>query len=372
MIAKRVARRSLSSYAKLANYIAGANDPGEKLDDLWIRKCGSEENIQDLDLAILDIEHTQSLNTRSKSDKSYHLVISFRDEKPSAEALRDIEQEFAKALGFADHQRVAATHQNTDNFHMHIAYNKIHPKTLKVLNPGLDFKTLEKTCRSMEKKYGLKIDLGKEDKKGKDLLSPKAKDFEAKTWEQSFEGYVKEQKVALIKVRDQSKTWDDLHRGFADYGLEINKRGNGLIIQERISQRAMKASGLDRSFSKVELEKKFGEFQAVDKTNKITPKNRYQRQPVTKDPKQSIVWDKYLAKQKHKESLTGKMYRNWREFLAAEALSDPLAMAIIVFHKKMIKGVENFLNTPPSVQKHPLRRRKKTQTKSHPPQIPRQ
>src|SRR3546814_6539433 len=44
-------------------------------------------------------------------------MVSFRDERPSPEALRDIEREFAQALGFGDHQRIAGTHINTENFH---------------------------------------------------------------------------------------------------------------------------------------------------------------------------------------------------------------------------------------------------------------
>ena len=45
-----------------------------------------------------------------------------------------------------------------------MAYNKIHPTTLKVHSPYSDFKTLEIECREMEKKYNLKVDLGREDK----------------------------------------------------------------------------------------------------------------------------------------------------------------------------------------------------------------
>ncbi|MEP3246713.1 MAG: TraI/MobA(P) family conjugative relaxase [Sneathiella sp.] len=345
MIAKRVARKSLSSYAKLANYIAAANDPGEKLDALWIRKCGANENIQDLDLAILDIEHVQSLNTRSKADKSYHLIVSFRDEKPSPEALRDIEAELAKALGFEEHQRIIATHQNTDNFHMHIAYNKIHPGNLKIHHPKQDFRKLEKCCRAMEKKYGLKVDLGKEDKVQEQSLSPKARDYEAITWEQSFEGYVKEQKPALMELRKVAKEWQDLHNGFAQFGLEICKRGNGLVIKEKGSDRAMKASALDRSFSKAALEKEFGAYRAPGWIKQLTPKRRYKRQPITKYPKQFVSWHKYLARINHKESLTGKAYRNWREFLAVDSISDPLAMAIIMHHKKMLRSADQLLAT---------------------------
>ncbi len=31
-------------------------------------------------------------------------------------------------MGYADHQRVSAVHYDTDNVHIHIAINKIHPQ----------------------------------------------------------------------------------------------------------------------------------------------------------------------------------------------------------------------------------------------------
>ena len=45
-----------------------------------------------------------------------------------------------------------------------MAYNKIHPATLKAHFPYSDFKTLEIVCREMKKKYKLKVDLGRENK----------------------------------------------------------------------------------------------------------------------------------------------------------------------------------------------------------------
>ncbi|PHR04162.1 MAG: relaxase [Sulfitobacter sp.] len=345
MISKKIERKSKDNYGRLAEYLATAKDPGEKLEKFWMVNCEAGTDLDDLGMAIAEIEATQSQNTRTKSDKTYHMVVSFRDEKPSPEALEEIEREFAKALGFEEHQRIIATHQNTDNFHMHVAYNKIHPDTLKNHNPSLDYRKRDAVCRAMEKKYCLSVDLGKEDK-NQDLDQPstKAKDYEAITWEQSFESYVKEQKIELMDLRAKSKNWQALHTGFAEYGLEIRKRGNGLVIKEIGSKRAVKASSLDRSFSKAELEKSFGEFTAPKISKKITPKKRYQRTPLTKHPKQSQHWKKYLGHIKRKESLAVKAYRNWREFLTADALSDPLAMAIIMFHKKMIGGVEKLLD----------------------------
>ncbi len=120
-------------------------------------------------------------NVHTSTDKTYHLIVSFRDEKPAPDKLREIEQSIAKALGFEEHQRTVGTHQNTDNFHMHIAYNKIHPESLVLHSPYQDFKALSNVCRELEQAYGLKGDPGMEESKNKSQAKTNqaAKDYEA-------------------------------------------------------------------------------------------------------------------------------------------------------------------------------------------------
>ncbi|MBF0250777.1 MAG: relaxase/mobilization nuclease domain-containing protein [Alphaproteobacteria bacterium] len=340
MIAKRIERTTNDSYRRLAEYIAGAKDPGEKLDKLWIVNTGAGESIDDLDFAIREIEATQALNVRSKTDKSYHLVVSFRDERPTDEALKDIEREFAKALGFEDHQRIAATHQNTDNFHLHVAFNKIHPVTHRSHMPLRDFRTLEKVCRAMEKKHGLQIDLGREDKQESNRKPQPAQDMEAHTWEQSFFSYVREHKDELMMARDEAKTWQDLHEAFGAFDLVLRKRGNGLIIGSGDGNHRIKASDLDRSFSKAALEKKFGPYQSPQKPReRCKPAKRYERRPITRHRGQERLWRRYMAVRRGKDSLLPSAFRSWREFLMLGVIDDPLAMAIIMAQKKLIEAI---------------------------------
>jgi hypothetical protein len=76
---------------------------------------------------VKEILATQARNTRSLGEKSYHLVVSFPEgEKPTREQIEDIEDRLCAALGFEEHQRVSAVHQNTDNWHFRIAINKVH------------------------------------------------------------------------------------------------------------------------------------------------------------------------------------------------------------------------------------------------------
>ncbi len=117
-------------YSHLARYIAAASEKWEKLDQFWIANCDAGVDLADLDTALIEIEATRALKP-GIADKTYHLVVSFRPgdrEKLTLADLRDIERNFAEALGFGDHQRVAGTHVNTDNFHLHVAFNKVQPR----------------------------------------------------------------------------------------------------------------------------------------------------------------------------------------------------------------------------------------------------
>ena len=93
------------------------------------------------------------------------MVVSFHPEdfkKLSLEDFKNIEKEFGAALGFEDHQRLCGIHINTDNPHMHVAYNMIHKEKYTRHDPFYDYYKRDKTCRLLEEKYKLKVDVGVE------------------------------------------------------------------------------------------------------------------------------------------------------------------------------------------------------------------
>ena len=92
----------------------------------WCAGCWAGD---DYELAIQEVADTQALNTRTTQEKTYHLIVSFRPEdetRLTPEAFKAIEERFAQALGLSEHQRHCGVHVNTENMHMHVAYNLIH------------------------------------------------------------------------------------------------------------------------------------------------------------------------------------------------------------------------------------------------------
>jgi hypothetical protein len=130
-----------SRFGKLVTYLL---DPqGKKktrVGEVVITNCVST----DTTWASREIVATQWLNTRARSARTYHLIISLRDgANPDAQTLRMIEERFCNALGYAEHQRVSVVHHDTDNVHIHVAINKIHPRTLRLHDPIRDYITLK-------------------------------------------------------------------------------------------------------------------------------------------------------------------------------------------------------------------------------------
>lgn len=100
MIARRVPRRrdGKSSYGDLVRYLVNDKGKADRVGDVTITNCESDS----AEWAIHEVEATQALNKRAKSDKTYHLMFSFREgEDIPSETLKLIEQELCEGLGYA-------------------------------------------------------------------------------------------------------------------------------------------------------------------------------------------------------------------------------------------------------------------------------
>jgi hypothetical protein len=282
------------NYRRLAHYIADASHDGEKALMSWCAGCWSDDEYE---LAIKEVELVQTMNIRTSKEKTYHLMISFRPEdeaKLTPEIFQAIELEFAKALGFEEHQRHCGVHPNTNNIHLHISYNQIHPISKNRYEPYRDFWKRDSLCRQLEQKYGLTVDNGRDPESDKPI-NETAMSFEAQTGQESLFGYSQRHKPAILAALENSKSWVDCHRTFMPYGLALKLHGNGLIIQTADGRHSIKASGFDRSISKAKLEKRFGAFTSVspDLTKSDSPAEKYTAAPLHKDPNRDKLYEQF-------------------------------------------------------------------------------
>lgn len=314
MIAKRVMKRTNTScisrltgyivglpetrqpadWPPLIDYITDAVSDGARVDFVRVSSIPSD----DLRDAVLAMMHTQEMNTRSKTDKTYHLIFSFPHGKiPSREILNDIEDRLVEAIGLGEHQRISAAHDDKDHYHVHVAINKVHPTSYRNVEPFYDQNALMRTCEELEIKHNLTrtnhgeiIDLtnAKINKNNNQVNNENTHYESLKTW---IEKHAKSQ---LLDALYSAKSWEDLHQAANEFGLEIKPRGAGLIIKAIDQPASIKASSIDRQFSFKELTDKFGEY-VPSQPNLPKPIKTYSQNRQTEKGEASNLYLKYQA-----------------------------------------------------------------------------
>lgn len=316
------------NWTRTADYMldSGTSSRGEKVGGVRVTNC----NTDDPAAATTLIEATQAANTRSKTDKTYHLVFSFPPgENPPLELLHKIEDELVASIGFADHQRISAVHVDCDHLHVHVAINKVHPKGYQNIEPYFDKRKLMETCERLEIEHGLqrtnhgltgerkrekenkqfltgnrphsdirpdrsgKIDTDYSNKnRGENrthtdnaALTGKAADAEAHSGLDTLIGHVSRDVAPALR---QAKSWQELHSILADHGLTIKLRGAGLVIGNGTIW--AKASQCDRSFSMKALTDRLGPFERRSLKERAKP---YEPGPRQRHPSSAFLYERY-------------------------------------------------------------------------------
>ncbi len=304
MIVKQIPKKQAGkgSFGGLADYILDKANGGAKVD--WIE--ANNLPFEDIDTNIAFVQEVQKMNETAKGDKVLHFVFSFQEgEIPSREVQRDIESEFIRTLGLEEHHRISVAHNNTNNYHVHVAVNMIHPETHTLADPFRSKMKLQNKAAELEVKHKLQTNnhipnkiLEEQGIKKAAATSPtpeKIKTQEIHSGVDSLLTWIKEEALDDIKeiLKDPKSSLEDLHQVLADYNLELKPRGNGIVIKDKTRKLFVKASDVHRDLSKGKLEKRFGAF----KTSKITstPKKKFGR-PVNE------YWKRYQELSTQKRS----------------------------------------------------------------------
>jgi hypothetical protein len=133
--------------------------------------------------------------------------------------------------------------------HMHIAINRVHPKTLRCVEPYYNHYRLQERVQLLEIKHDLIHD--NHSPKPEKPLNGRAGAMEAHAGRMSFARWVAENAAApLLAAAAQATMWQDLHVAAAAYGIEIKPRGAGLIVANIGDNRArIKASAVGPALS---------------------------------------------------------------------------------------------------------------------------
>lgn len=229
-----------------------------------------------------------------------HWVASWHEgEQPTPEQVEELLDVFLEQLGLEKHQVIAALHQDTDNIHLHIALNKVHPDTCKVVKPanGWDIEAAHRTVAIVEHRQGWQrepngryvvLEDGTVARVGKLDSAPsvpsRAADMENRTGQKSAARIGIEEAGELIRA---AASWADLHQGLAERGMRYVKAGGGAHIY--VGDQPIKASTAGHWCSLGKLTKRLGAFEPA-----ASAVAAVERKPEPLRP-DLPGWDDYIA-----------------------------------------------------------------------------
>lgn len=272
MIFKKVPADRVKSKAKhvrdLTDYIRdpAKTNPHEKVGYTGARGFLCDDHAgQQSEMIALAMDAPRSANPIN------HYILSWREgEYPTAAQVEQAVEILLAELGLDEHQALYALHQDTDNMHLHVAVNRVHPDTLKVIKPnkGFDKEAGHRAIAKIEAAQGwsseqnarYKVDANgeaiREPSSSRRAPSQKRRDMEVRTGEQSAERIAIETAAPIIRA---AASWAELHAGLQAQGFRYERKGSGAIIW--IGDVAVKASSADRGATLAALQKRLGEFQ---------------------------------------------------------------------------------------------------------------
>ncbi|HAU4024249.1 TPA: relaxase/mobilization nuclease domain-containing protein [Legionella pneumophila] len=293
----------LSSFSGLVQYLCNQQNKQERVGKVRLSNCNSLDPIW----AVQEVLATQAKNQRATGDKTYHMLISFAPgENPSPQVLREIEDRVALSIGFKEHQRISVVHHDTDNLHIHVAINKIHPQTFNMLEPFRAYKTFAEVASKLEIELGLQITNHQTRKNHSENL---ADDMEHHSGIESLINWMKRHCKEKIEA---ASSWNEIHSILTEYGLMIRIKANGFVFCN-VQGLTVKASSISRTFSKKNLESKLGSFAPSYSEDDGPASNVYHYEPLNKKVLGSALYAKYQHEKSHNKCFVSDKLKRLRE-----------------------------------------------------------
>ncbi|MFP6860085.1 TraI/MobA(P) family conjugative relaxase [Pseudomonas sp.] len=302
MIFKKVKADRVKSKAKhvrdLTDYIRdpAKTNPGEEVAYAGARGFfSSRHGTQQNEMIALAMDAPRSKNPIN------HYILSWREgEYPTPEQVEQAVDVFLAELELSEHQAIYALHQDTDNQHLHIAVNRVHPDTLRVIKPnkGFDIEAGHRAIAQIEALQGWQSEQNARYQVANGEASRRAapgsekqpsqprRDMEVRTGEKSAERVGIEQAGPIILA---ATSWADMHAQLGAQGMRYERKGSGAILW--VGDVAVKASSAARGASLAALQKRLGEFQAADQ---MPPPVPVAKPTQLKTGERSPRWAEYI------------------------------------------------------------------------------
>lgn len=205
-----------------------------------------------------------------------HYVLSWRaGEQPTPAQVEEAVDLFLDEMELTGHQVFYGLHVDTDNVHLHLMVNRVHPTTRKVVqsNQGFDLEALHRAVARIEHaqgwqreehgRYRVQADGAvRRDYHSESAQPPTGKRaaggghrFHA-SGAKSAERIAQEEGAPRIRA---AASWAELHERLAARGLRYQRKGSGALLW--VGDVAVKASRAGRDCSLRAVERRLGDYQ---------------------------------------------------------------------------------------------------------------
>ena len=290
MIVKKVptsklapAKSKAHNVRALADYIAGpkAGGAGEKVEHrgaLNLLNVDHEGQVQEM----IDLAET----AKRSPQPVQHWIMSWREgEQPTSAQADQAARMFLDEMGLAGHQALYGLHRDTENWHLHLAVNRVHPETEKLVtvNNGFDHEVAHRAIARIEHAQGWqreerglfqmredgRVERARPRDEQERKPSVRARDFEERVGARSAERVAIEDGAPAIRA---AGSWREIHEALAEKGMRLERKGSGAILW--IGDQPVKASSAGRDCSMSALQKRLGEFQPARDAARVMTRTR--------------------------------------------------------------------------------------------------
>ncbi|EBG6971478.1 relaxase NikB [Salmonella enterica subsp. enterica] len=263
----------------------------------WVNFYGVTcfHNCTSLETAAEEMEYTarQARYAKDDTDPVFHYILSWQShESPRPEQIYDSVRHTLKALGLSSHQYVSAVHTDTDNLHVHVAVNRVHPDTGYLNCLSWSQEKLSRACRELELKHGFAPDNGCWiHAPGSRIVRKTAAERDRQNaWtrgkKQTFHEYVSQTAVAGLRS-EPVHDWLSLHRRLAEDGLYLTLQNGSFMVMDGWdrNREGVQLDSFGPSWNGDKLRKKMGEYTPVPKDifSQVGAPGRYKPEVIAAD-----------------------------------------------------------------------------------------
>ena len=205
-------------------------------------------------------------------DPIAHYVLSWRKgETPTSGQIEEVADILLDEMKVREHQVIYGHHVDTENDHVHLMVNRVHPETLEVVKiaGGFDIKALHRACARIEHAQGWQRENNacyRVNKLGEIVRTKRTRDEERVPQPSQLqidrERRTGEKSAARIAIEvagpiiEGAGCWEDVHAGLAKEGMRYERTGSGATVY--VGDIPVKASTVSRNATLAKLEERLG------------------------------------------------------------------------------------------------------------------